>query len=238
MRLYHLLVTATALHQRRTQTCSEGDCYGFLKLLLRNITVTGLSKYNNLMALSDVKFESDMSISDLSTALQAVQTKANRLKPGSIDDEVMKGALLSLARRQSKFEHLATDFAKKSSAAMTFDEIMDEFITLEANLDLPSKPSSASRHGQQLANQLSGAHQANSMGELAALFTRALSAAQAAPSSTQRPQQHRREACRNFQAGRCKRTAADCRFEHVGSSTPAVGQANPERKKFTWPIYT
>ena len=229
MKLYQQLVLATPHHVERTRTCPEGDCYGFLKLILRNVIVTGQSRYKTLMALQTIKFGANMTVSELVTSLKDVQAKANRLKKDAIDDDVMKGALLSLAQGHSKFERLATDFSKRS-VEKSFDEIVDELLAHETNINVSNlgKPPPTYPHQQlaQLMDETTPSTEA--IYELAAVLARTLG-----PPN----QQTGAEACRNFQRGRCQRAAADCKYSHSpgnpSGNSSASGAKTGERKKIT-----
>ena len=209
MKLFQQLTLATQLHLGKVRTCKVGDVYGFLKLVLKNIIVTGQSLYLHVIALSEVKFDSSISVSDLDSALKEVQTKANRLKDDVIDEDIMRGAVLSLAQKHSNFQQLATEFSKKSSTA-TYDEIIDDFLQHEANTAV--KPSAVPPRG--LANMMTEP----SITQLAAAFTLALNK----PKQTTKPSQ---EACRNFSRGKCVRD--DCRFSHASSSSTAPTTSAP-----------
>ena len=56
LKLYSQLVLATPYHAHTTRICKEGNCHGYLKLILTNIRVTGQSRYNSLIALHKVQF--------------------------------------------------------------------------------------------------------------------------------------------------------------------------------------
>jgi hypothetical protein len=213
MKLYHQLHQATPHHRHQTTTCKAGDVYGHLKLVLKEIIVTGQTRFLSVAALASVKFSIGITVSELNNALAAVQTKANRFKLNSIDDDLMKGALLTLAQRHSQFERLATDFSKKSMAAMTYQDCLGEMLQHEANLLAASVRASQrpSRQVQQLANMVTDSQlddDDDERYELAALF------AQFKAAGNKLPKKQSREACCNFLAGRCSRSAAKCNYSH------------------------
>ena len=229
MKMFQQLTLATPYHAHLTRFCLEGDCFDYLRLILKDITTTGQTRYHSVMALGTVKFGSTSIVIELAGSLRQVQTKANRLKAGAIDDEVMTGALLSLAQGHSKFERLATDFSKKS-VALSFNDIVDELLVHETNL----APSGVSKPHHQQANLLSSSPPAPSsqpnMEQLALVLSRALGG--------KKPGQPSVEACRNFQRGRCHKPAADCKYSH--NATAGGGRTNDagdtktgERKKIT-----
>ena len=139
MKLFRQLVMATPHHNHKTRNCPEGDCYGFLKLVLKHTTVTGQTQYKSMMDLGKIKFGGSTTITELVTSLRDVQDIANRHKADCIDEDIMKCALLSLAQGHKNFERLATDFSKKS-VSLSFDNIVDEFLTHEANLEDKAGP--------------------------------------------------------------------------------------------------
>ena len=218
MKLYQQLVAATPHHGHKTGTCNVGDCFGYLKLVLKDVRVTGQARYKSLMALQDVKFTAAMTISELASALKNVQTRANRLKEDAIDDDGMKGALLSLAQGHSKFERLATDFSKRS-VKLSYDEIIDELQEHEANnaANAAQRPLPVAERSQ--ATMLSD--QGMTMTELAAAVIRGLGKSKAMASQ---------EACRNYQRGKCTRDP--CRFSHdTANSIASADSGKRERKQ-------
>jgi hypothetical protein len=196
-----------------------------LKLILKDVRVTGQSRYNSMMSLQTVKFNQDTSISELTSMLKSVQTRANRLKKDAIDDDIMKGALLSLAQGHPKYERLATDFSKPSSK-LTYDETVDELTVHETNLI--HKQSSSARG---VANMTVETEQPSGMQELAALLSRAMTTSAkpklGASTST--------ELCRDFGKGRC--TKDPCRFSHAAprgdSTAPSTDNKYGNRKRLT-----
>ena len=147
----------------------------------------------------------------------------------AIDDEVMKGALLSLTQGHKKFERLATDFSKKA-VTMGYEEIIEELLEHEENRsgEAPSNQPPV----QQLANAMSEPIPPTTtleLGEFAALMARMTKSYNHSKKTSST------ELCRNFIAGRCKRPANECKFSHAadGTSTPSSSSGDGERRKIT-----
>jgi hypothetical protein len=210
MKLYHQLMLSTPHHKRKVRTCVEGDCYGYLRLVLINIIVTGQSRYKSIIALSAIKFGVSTTIADLDNALKEVQAKANRFKIDTIDEDVLKGALLSHAQTHSRYSRLAVDFSKRSSV-LTYDKIIQELKEHEAN--------SAPQHAgppKQAANFTSE----DAMTELAAAL-HAFNKPKTKTSLTQ--------ACRNFAKGKCTR-GDRCPYSHSDAKAPKHAAKAEEEK--------
>ncbi len=224
MKLYQQLLLSTPHHAHKVRTCQEGDCYGYVKLILKNVRVTGQSRYNSVIALQAVKFLPHMSISELASALKDVQMRANRFKKDAIDDDIMKGALLSLAQGHIRFERLATDYSKPS-CTLSYDEIIDELQEHEANTN-GKDLARWNRQNQSASMMVHEPEVPDNVQELAALLTRTfgltpLKRAMAKIDAT--------EACRNFQKGRCHRDP--CRFSHSLSAPSAATSSTSEEKQ-------
>jgi hypothetical protein len=245
MSLYNQLLMAAPDHGHKTRTCQPGDCYQFMKLILKDIRVGKQSRYLTVIALAEVKFPEGMTISELVTSLKDVQTNANRLKEGAIDDELMVGALLSLAQGHKLYEQLATDFSKPSST-LSYEAIVDHLREHEQNHSRrepkvggpASSVSDPAAH--RLANLLNGGTAQDEPSELAALVSRVLAVSREQAASPHGPEGKDSEVCRDFRRGSCARAAADCIYSHgdSGQASAACRRTNDrggERK--AWMCY-
>jgi hypothetical protein len=220
MKMFQQLTLATPLHLARVRSCKVGDCYGIIKRVLKDIIVTGQSLYHSVIALSLVKFDSSITVSELDTALKEAQTKANRLKPDVISEDIMRGAVLSLAQKHSNFSQLATELSKQSVTS-SYDDIICDLLQHESNT--ASKPTATPPRAG-VANAMTDAN----LTQLAAALTLAINKAK----PTGKPSQ---EACRNFSRGKCTRD--DCRYSHSGVTPPGIKSTSTappdERKRIT-----
>ena len=112
MKLYRQLTLATPSHKHQVRTNVEGDCFGYLKLLLKGVLVTASSRFHVISALGRLTFKDGRTINALASELKELQIQSNRIRAGSVDDEFMKGALLSLTLPHPRFRQLATEFSK------------------------------------------------------------------------------------------------------------------------------
>ena len=97
---------------------------------------TGRSRYNSLAALGQIKFgtEDCKTIRDLVNKLHWVQKQANRLKADSIDDQVLRGALLAIIDEKGDptFKDITTKLSMVS-CQLSYSECIEELEEVERN---------------------------------------------------------------------------------------------------------
>jgi hypothetical protein len=77
-----------------------------------------------------------MTIAQLVNHFTELQGEANRAKEGTMDDDLLKGVLLSLCSTHKTFTRLTEDFSK-ISCKLTYREIISEMQEHEANTPHP-----------------------------------------------------------------------------------------------------
>ena len=99
-------------HASKLKTWELGNCYQFIQLVTVSVRETGRTPYQAFMALSKVTFTNNESIDDIINGLHGAQTKANHVKPGMVDETIMKGALLTACETQPDFKTLAASMSR------------------------------------------------------------------------------------------------------------------------------
>ena len=94
-------------HKHKLRTWIEGDCYQLIKLVCVQVRLTGRAQYNTIMAFGAITFRPPKTIDELINDLHVVKVKANRLRTHAIDDDTLKGALLTHCAGRPEYAQLA-----------------------------------------------------------------------------------------------------------------------------------
>ena len=113
-------------HKHKLRTWVEGDCYQLIKLVCVQVRLTGRAQYNTIMAFGAITFRPPKTIDELISDLHVVKVKANRLRTHAIDDDTLKGALLTHCAGRQEYAQLARDFSRQD-CTKSYADICDEF---------------------------------------------------------------------------------------------------------------
>ena len=119
------LMESVPHHQRKLGTWIEGNVHQLITLVTIDIERNGRSLYRAVAAISTVKFNGGKTVDEVINELNRLQLEANRIKPQAIDDEVVKGCLLSLCSNHSQFKDLARDFSR-TDCKLSLDQMIVE----------------------------------------------------------------------------------------------------------------
>ena len=135
----NIMTTSLVNHKHRLHNWKEGNITQLIQLVTTEVRLTSRAKYNSLMNLGKVDFPSTKSVDQLVSDLSAVQIATNRLKPGAIDEEILKGALLTLTSRRPMF-HLMSQTFSRTDCQLSYDQMVSEFRNTQDNHDSLAKP--------------------------------------------------------------------------------------------------
>ena len=211
-------------HCQKLETWVEGNVYQFIKLVTTNVRLTGRARFNTIAALGALRFGADMSVDDLINKLHQIKTAANRLQANSMDDDLLRGAFLTLCGARDEFHRLSEDFSKRT-CTLTYQEIIDEMRECESNRGGNTRVKHHALHAE--ASRTDERLRTYTGTEIAALFKTFSSSS----SSSSSKDGGAAEVCRNYLAGKC--TYEKCKRQHpvgkAGSKTRGGG--SKEKRK-------
>ena len=191
------LFESTPHHRHKLKTWVEGDCLGLIKLVAVSMKLTGRALFNAVAALGKVNFSEGDAIDDLINNLEEVKARANRLKPDTINDDILKGALLTLSERSSTFARLAEDFSKQE-CQLTYADMCNELREKEDNMRANGKTV--------MKSYLAQAQPKPGDGDTASNLQQLMAMLGQLQSTNKRQADKSKQVCRNYLAGRCKET--------------------------------
>jgi len=227
MKLYRQLTLATPHHAQLVRNNKEGDCYGYMKLCLKDVLTTASTHFLAMRELGRLTFKDGKTINELATELTELQMKANRIQPNSITDELLKGALLSLTLPHPRFKQLATEFSK-TTCVDDYDTILLELMSHEANENV-LRPPLVRHQAHALTEDETKGRKNNASQPDVAMLLEALVNLSTSPRGRGKPSAPKTDTsshpCRNFRAGKpCYQQP--CQYSHA----PSDAADSPQKK--------
>ena len=211
--LYNQLLMATGAHRGRTSICIEGDCYTLLTMVLKSLAITKRSGFSVMAAFGDLRdkvmLSPNFTVAHLVVKLTELQRAAELVSLSgednlTVNDSLLKGALLHVISKSPDFKKLADDFSRVDDHH-TYQQIIEELLAYEQDCVVRKAPTAAT------ATPITWESQQREV-QMAAFYkhwkaTTGKSGPSSKPSAT-------KEECRNFLNGRCTRSAERCKYAH------------------------
>ena len=229
-KFYDELCKSCPYHASIVKVIIPGDCYDFISKITKSTVVTNRSKFEHHKRMCSIRWNG--TVSRVVNELLQGQQKADQLKDSSWDDDMMKGALLTICQEQPSLRGLIVTLSRPD-AKSNFKECVKELLTAE--LHAPATSRSHTGSARRTTEQKSG-HYAKDRKKREE--SRKPSDAKSKTSSEPRIPLEEYKAkcakqyCKNFQAGKCKFSEKECWRKH--EYAPKALSAKEQQSDQSW----
>ena len=216
-RFFEQLCRSCPHHVLAVKVVVPGDCFDFIKKVMRNGIVTCRTSYENMKSMCSIKWAG--SVDGVVNRLTLGQQASERLGDATWTDSVMKGALLYICQDHPPFRELITHLSR-SKARETFAEVHEELLIVEANVSSKPRYTAGARYtkGQSYGHVAGNSNKKKSWQEGAG----AKGAGRTPPQRTEKERvslekykaQCALEDCKGFLNGKCRFPPGKCWRRH------------------------